>query len=393
MKLTSGRGLKLLRRVILIIALGALIFWGVWELLITGERVATITVVSGTVLYSPAGESQWTSAVPGMKLHFGDQLLTQPPESSAIVVTDDGNIGFRLSPDTLLTYTARWNALLEAGKQGVHLSQGVVMAETRHDSPPEKTRFAIETEAAQVHLTGSRLIVQKLKAEPTTHVSALSGEILVQVNSDTAKLVNLYGETLPEDKVMLNADETVIVYNQDTQPAPEFEGNLGQVVDSETGEGVGGILVQVVGKPELFSVTGEDGYFDIPGNSIYDELVVAGSTVESEGELLLLPYTSQINQQVLDVITKSGIPHARIMPLDYPELAVETNSEGIFVLRGLPVGNHSLVVLAEGYISLIAEATVTPQGNVSISDIQMLPLQAVDVFLPMMFRDYNPQYP
>jgi hypothetical protein len=221
----------------------------------------------------------------------------------------------------------------------------------------------------------------------------LSGKIVVQVNSDTAKLMNPYGETLPEDKVMLNADETVIVYNQHTQPAPEFEGNLGQVVDSKTGEGAGGILVQVVGKPELFAVSGEDGYFDIPGNSLYDELMVAGSTVETEGELLLLPYTSQINQQVLDVITKSGIPHARVTPIGYPELAVETDSEGIFVLRGLPVGNHSLVVLAEGYISLIAEATVTPQGNVSISDMQMLPLQAVDVFLPMIFRDYNPQYP
>ena len=388
MKLTTKPRVKVFLLVVLMFILCALIIWSAWELLITRERTATIVETSGTVLYSAAGETQWTTAKLGMKLHKGDQLLTQPPEGTLTAVVDDGNFGFRMAPDTLVTYTARWNRLLEAGKDGVYLQQEIVIAETRHDVPPDKTRFSVETDAAQIILEGSRTIVQKLKTEPTTRVSALEGEIFVQTKSIDAKLITSSAELNSEGEVLLNAEETVIVYFQSTEPEQEFASNLGQVVDAKNGEGVPGVLVQVVGKPDLFAVTNQDGYFDIPGKSLLDELIIAGTTENSTTELMLQPFTSQINQQILDATTLKGVSRAKVVPINYPELAVESNSEGIFSLKGLPVGIHSLAVIADGYISSIAEATVIPQGQVSISLIQMIPANSIDAFLPMVMYKY-----
>lgn len=388
MNLTIKPRVKVFLMVVSMFILCALSIWSAWELLITRERTATIVETTGTVLYSAAGETQWTTAKLGMKLHKGDQLLTQPPEGTVIAVVDDGNFGFRMSPDTLVTYTARWNRLLEAGKDGVFLHQGLVIAETRHNVPPDKTRFSVETDAAQVILEGSRTIVQKLYTEPTTRVSALEGEILVQLKSSNAKLIMSSAEVFSDDEVLLNAEETVIVYFQSTEPEQEFASNLGQVLDATDGEGVPGVLVQVVGKPDLFTVTNQDGYFDIPGKSLYDELIIAGTTGNSTNELVLQPFTSQINQQILDATTLKGVSHAKVVPINYPKLAVETNSEGIFSLKGLPVGHHSLAVIADGYISPVAEATVTPQGQVSISPIQLIPANSIDAFLPMVMYKY-----
>jgi len=372
----------------LLFILCVFIIWGAWELLIIQDRPATIVETTGTVLYSAVGESQWTTAKLGMKLHKGDQLLTQPPEGTVIAVVDDGNFGFRMSPDTLVTYTARWNLLLAAGKDGIYLDQGEVIAETRDDVSPDKTRFSVETDTAQVVLEGSRTIVQKLKTEPTTRVSALEGEILVQSKSNDAKLITSSVDVISENQVLLNAEETVVVYFQSTEIEREFAGNLGQVVDSKTGEGVPGVLVQVVGKPDLFAVTNQDGHFDIPMNTLFDELIIAGTTEKSTAKLVLLPFTSQIKQQILDAITMTGISGAKVVPINYPELAVETNSEGLFSLKGLPVGIHTVVVIADGYLSPVAEATVTPQGQVSISAIQMIPASQIDAFLPMVLNKY-----
>lgn len=388
MNLTIKPRVKVFLLVVSMFILCALSIWSAWELLITRERTATIVETTGIVLYSAAGETQWTTAKLGMKLHKGDQLLTQPPEGTVIAVVDDGNFGFRMSPDTLVTYTARWNRLLEAGKDGVFLHQGLVIAETQHNVPPDKTRFSVETDAAQVILEGSRTIVQKLYTEPTTRVSALEGEILVQPKSSNAKLIMSSAEIFSDDEVLLNAEETVIVYFQSTEPEQEFASNLGQVLDATDGEGVPGVLVQVVGKPDLFAVTNQDGYFDIPGKSLYDELIIAGTTGNSTTELVLQPFTSQINQQILDATTLKGVSHAKVVPINYPKLAVETNSEGIFSLKGLPVGHHSLAVIADGYISPVAEATVTPQGQVSISLIQLIPANSIDAFLPMVMYKY-----
>jgi len=388
MNLTIKPRDKVFLFVVSMFILCALTIWSAWELLITRERTATIVETTGIVLYSAAGETQWTTAKLGMKLHKGDQLLTQPPEGTVIAVVDDGNFGFRMSPDTLVTYTARWNRLLEAGKDGVFLHQGLVIAETRHNVPPDKTRFSVETDSAHVILEGSRTIVQKLYTEPTTRVSALEGEILVQPKSSNAKLIMSSAEVFSDDEVLLNAEETVIVYFQSTEPEQEFASNLGQVLDATDGEGVPSVLVQVVGKPDLFAVTNQDGYFDIPGKSVYDELIIAGTTENATTELILQPFTSQINQQILDATTLKGVSRAKVIPINYPELAVETDSEGIFSLKGLPVGSHSLAVIADGYISPVAEATVTPQGQVSISPISLIPADSIDAFLPMVMYKY-----
>jgi hypothetical protein len=385
---TIRHRIKLLLGMVLLLVLCALIIWSAWELLITRERPATIVETSGTVLYSAAGETQWTTARPGMQVHEGDQLLTQPPDGTITAVVNDGNFGFRMAPDTLVTYTARWHRLLEAGKDGLYLDQGEVIAETRHDVSPDKTMFSVETDAAQIVLEGSRTVVQKLKNEPTTRVSALEGEILVQPKSSDAKLIMPSDEYPAENKVLLNAEQTVIVYFPGPGFEKEFEGNLGQVIDAQTGEGVPGVLVQVVGKPELFAVTNQDGYFDIPGNSLFDELIISGTTDKTAAKLVLQPFTSQINQQILDANTLKGISHAKVVPINYPELAVETNSEGVFTLKGLPVGIHSLAVIADGYVSPVAEVTVTPHGQVSISPIQLVPTNSIEAFLPLVLYNY-----
>jgi hypothetical protein len=388
MNVTIRHRIKVLSGMVLLLVLCVLILWSAWEFFITRERPATIVETSGTVLYSAAGDTQWTTARPGMQLHEGDQLLTQLPDGKITAVVNDGNFGFRMSPDTLVTYTARWNRLLEAGKDGLYLDQGEVIAETRHDVSPDKTRFSIETDAAQIFLEGSRTVVQKLKNQPTTRISALEGEILVQPKSNDAELIMPSDENLSEKKVLLNAEQTVIVYFPSTGFEKEFEGNLGQVVNAQTGKGVSGVLVQVVGKPELFAVTNQEGYFDIPGNSLFDELVISGTTNKSAAELELRPFTSQINQQILDASTMKGVSRAKVVPISYPELAVETNSDGKFTLKGLPAGIHSLTVIADGYLSPVAEATVTPDGEVSISTIQLIPANQIKAFLPMVMYKY-----
>jgi hypothetical protein len=388
MKTTIIPKVKVFLMLALIIILCTLITWSAWTYLITQERTATIVETTGTVLYSAAGESQWKTAKLGMKLHKGDQLLTQAPDGTVIAVVDDGNFGFQMSPETLITYTARWNRLLDTGKDGIYLDQGEVIAETRDDTSPDKSRFSVETDTAQVVLEGSRTIVQKLKTEPTTRVSALEGEILVQPKSSDAKLIMPSENIRSEDEMLLYAEQTVIVYIQSTGVDREFESNLGQVIDAQTNKGVSGVLVQVVGKPDLFAITNQDGYFDIPGDSLLVELIIAGTTDKTAAELVLKPFTSQINQQILDATTLKGISHAKVVPINHPELAVETNPDGTFSLIGLPVGVHSLAVIADGYLSPVAEATVTPQGQGSISLIQLIPANSLNAFLPLVLNNY-----
>ena len=388
MNRTIRHRIKVFSGMVLLLVFCALILWGAWEFFITRERPATIVETSGTVLYSAAGETQWTTAKPGMRLHEGDQLLTQSPSGVITVVVDDGNFGFRMASNTLITYTARWNQLLETGEDGVYLDQGVIIAETRHDVSTDTTRFSVETDAAQVFLEGSRTVVQKLKTETTTRVSALEGEILVQPKSGEARLLTSSDNIQSEDQILLNAEETVIVYFPPSDVDRDYISNLGQVVEAQTGKGVAGILVQVVGKPDQFAVTDQDGNFKIPEKSLFDELVITGTTDKSVTELVLRPFYSQINQQILDATTLTGISRAKVIPIEYPELAVETDADGNFSLKGLPVGIHSLAVIADGYLSPIAEATVTPGGEASVSPIQLISASQIDAFLPMVLYKY-----
>lgn len=392
MQITLTPKTKKILGIITIVILGVVVLWGGWAYIINHDRTATILETSGTVLYNPVGGSQWATAKPGMKIHEGDQLLTQSPEGRLIAVVDDGNFGFQLIPDTLVTYTARWNTLLEHGSGGVYLSYGTVIAETRDDASPRKTSFEVDTEVTQVVLEGSRTIVQKLKNEATTRVSALKGEIWVGSKTVGTQLLWDDGEKLNDKEVTLHDDDTVIVYLMQTEREPDFEANLGEVIDSKTGLGVPGILVQAVGKPEVFAITDKDGFFDIPGESAFEELVLAGKTQESADTLVLMPYTSRLDQKVMNAFELNGVPRAKIIPIDHPELAVDTNMDGTFSIKGLPVGSHSLSVVAEGYISQVVEATVTPQGQTSISDIMLIPSNGIEAFLPVVLNEF-PQYP
>lgn len=384
-------------RVAVIAALSALVIWGVWTHIITRDRPATITAVFGTVLYSPAGDPQWVTARRGLPLHRGDQLLTQPPDGAVTVQFDDGNIGFRLEADTLVTLTARWNSLLPAGIGGLYLSHGALMAETRPDVQTSQTRFCIDTEAAQVTLESTRLIVQVLKEEPTIRISLLKGEVRVRAKPAQAALYRTDAQRLPERETVVTANETLIVYVEpQALAAPAFDSNLGRVVDPQTRGGVEGMVVQVIGDPGLFAVTDEDGYFDIQGAAFNSELMVVGTTEEMAGELELRPSVGLVSGRVVDAATHQGVGLAQIIPVGHPSLATETGTDGSFTIQELPAGTHSLTVVAEGYVSPIAEATITTRVLVSLPDIRVVPMDEDELepmaWLPIVFRQYG-QYP
>lgn len=382
-------------RTALIFVLMALILWAVWAFLLTQDRPATIIDVSGTVLYHSHGDSQWVNAKPGMHISQGDQLFTQAPDGMVTVVFDDNNVGLQLKADTLATFTASWNALLETGGGGLYIEHGVVLAETRHDRPSPETRFFIETETAIAMIEGSRLVVQALKGVPTTRISALEGEIHVQAASDQASIIRTDSQPIQERETVLTAAETVIVYIEQQVPVTtEFDHNVGRVLDAETLEGVAGVVVQVAGAPELFALTDDNGYFVIPGGRVYDDLVIIGTTEGVTGNLKIQPFVSRVTDRVVDASTSMGIAQATVIPVEHPELEAGTASDGTFTIEGLPVGSHSLIVVADGYLSPVVEATVTRGGETIINDIQLLPIQLLDEtrFLPIIYKNFT-QYP
>jgi hypothetical protein len=379
----------------LICALIALALWATWAFLIAQSRTATIIDVSGTVLYHNTEGSDWVTASPGMQIRAGDQLFTQAPEGVVRVVSDDGNIGFQLEPDTLVTFTARWNAILKAGSGGLYMDHGTLEAETRHDLPDSKTHFVIETEAAKATVVGSRLVVQALRGMPATRVSSLEGEIHVEAISNNASIVSTDLRPFLEKEMVLNTAETVIVYiNRLGAVSDEFNHNRGRVLDSQTHKGVEGVVVQVAGAPEQFAITDEDGYFAIPGDSIDNELVIAGTTREVNGDLELQPYVSRLTERVVDGTTGEGIPEAVITPFEYPHLAAVTGPNGAFTIEGLPVGAHTLSVVADGYLSQLVEATISRDGKASIDQIHIFTIGVYDDlnFLPLIMKNFF-QYP
>lgn len=368
---------------------------GVWKVgipTIVRGRPATITVISGTVLYSSAGDSHWSTVDVGMSLQRGDQLLTQSPDGEATVQFNDGNIGFILKPDTLITLTAGWNVLLQAGSGGVDLDHGRLVVGTLHDAPTAETRFHINTQTAQVSVEGTWLVVQTLKGEPTTLVTSLEGDVRVRATAAEAALYRPDAQRLPERETLVKDGETLIVYVE--SPAAPVSSNLGRVVDPLTGNGYGGVVVQVIGRPELFEVTGEDGYFGIQGAALNSELVLIGATETGSGELELRPDVGQVAGRVVDAITGEGIAQAKITPVGRPELATETGSDGSFTIQELPLGTHSLAISADGHIGVIAEATVGAEVLVVIPDIPMVPQNELVpwAYLPLIVRDWG-QYP
>lgn len=389
---------KLAPRLVILLCVGviaAVIAVDVWEVgipIIVRGRPATITLISGTVLYSPAGDSHWSTADVGMSLQRGDQLLTQWPDGEAAVQFDDGNIGFILKPDTLITVTAGWNVVLQAGSGGVDLDHGRLVAATLTDAPTAETRFHINTQTTQVSIEGTWLVVQTLKGEPTTLITSLEGDVRVRATAAEAAIYRPDAQRLPERETMIKAGETLIVYVE--PPAAPMSGNLGRVVDPLTGNGYGGAVVQVVGHPELFEVTGEDGYFGIQGAALNSELVLIGATETGSGELELRPDVGQAAGRVVDGVTGEGIAQAKITPVGRPELATETGSDGSFAIQELGLGTHSLAISADGHIDVIATATVGAEVWVVIPDIPLVPQNSLVpwAYLPFIVRDWG-QYP
>lgn len=377
-------------RGVVIVALGALVVWGVWTQLVTSGRPATVMAVTGVVLYSPAGNLQWMTARPGTSLNQGDQLMTQP-DSAVTVQFNDGAIGFRLEAETLATLTARWNALLQAGSGGVYLSHGTLMAETREDIPTSQTRFCIDTEVAQVSLESTRTIVQALKDDPTIRVSSLRGDVRVRAKPAQAALYRADVQRLVGRETVVTTNETVIVHVEPPAVAtPAPNSTLGRVVDAQTGSGVKGAVVQVVGDPALFALTDKDGYFEIQGAPFNSELILAGTTEEMAGKLELRPHVGRVSGRVVDVTTDQGIAGVWIAPVGQPALATETAPDGAFTIHELPSGVNSLTIVAEGYVTQVAEATVTTQVQVSLSDIPIVSVDALTpwAWLPAVFRQY-----
>lgn len=362
--------------------------------LLVQDRPVTIVEVSGTVLYSSAGDSQWVTARAGMPLRRGDQLLTLPFSGRAVVQFDDGSVGFSLDPDTLVTLTANWNPLRQMGAGGVHLDHGSMIAVTQQGLPKALTHFAIDTETAEVTVESTRLMVQVLKDEPTTRVSSLHGEVRVRAKSTAAALYQPDARRLTEREAVVNDNETMLVYVQpEPTPVSMLVGNLGRVVDAKDGRGQAGVVVYVLGNPALFAITDADGYFAIPGAPAHSELIVVGATDEVDSALELRLDVGQVLGRVIDAASGEGVNQARITPMGHPELAVNTGPDGTFVLDELPVGTHSLTVVASQHVSTAAEATVSTRVPVTLSATLIWPAQELEeVHLPRILKDYF-QYP
>lgn len=362
--------------------------------LVVRDRPATIAEVSGTVLYSSARDSQWLMAKVGMPLRRGDQLLTVPPHGRATVHLDNGIVGFSLEPDSLLTMTAGWNVLRQAASDGVYLSHGSLFAIAQKELPNALTSFHVDTEAAEVAIESTMLVVQVLKDEPTTRVSSMEGEVRVRAKPNAAVLYRPDAQRLSAREAVLSSNETLLVHMESPDVRPStLRGCLGRVVDAETGVGSEGIVVHVVGNPELFAITGADGYFAIASAPANSELMAVGATEEVHGDLELRLDVGQVAGRVIDSMTQEGIAEARVVPIEHPMLATETGQDGSFAIDELPMGTHSLTVVVDGYVSAVAEVTVGPQMLITIPDIPVMAEREIETWrLPAVFKNFV-QYP
>jgi hypothetical protein len=376
--------------VLCLAVIGAL---GIWTKLILCDRPASVTQVNGTVLYSPSGSSQWITARPGQELQRGDQLLTDSQDSGVVVIFSDQNIAFRLEADSLITMTARWNRLTGSGSGGLFLSQGILKAETQPGSPEKYARFRIDTPLAQANVQGTRLIVQVLRSEQTTRISSLEGEVRVRARPDHAMLYQADTHPLPARESVITDNETLIVYAE----PPSLEALVahhqqGRVIDRQTGLGIEGVIIQVVGDPAIFAETDTDGYFNIPGSTTNSELMMVGTTGEASGELELITQVGQAKGRVVDFFEFQGVADVKVTPLRFPSLATSTDSDGAFTIQELPVGSHTLIVSTDGYISAVAEVTILQGTQISIGNVQLVPLNGVFHYLPIIMKNYQ-QYP
>jgi len=356
------------------------------------NRPATVTEISGTVLFSPVNDSKWTTAKVGMQLKRGDQLMTQAPDGDAVVQFDDGNIGFRMQSDSLLTMAAGWNTVLQAGTGGVYLNHGHMVAATRQGVPTAETAFTIDTDAAHITTEGTRLIVQALKDDLTTRVSSLEGTVRVRAKLAEATLLRSDAQRSPDRESVVTDNETLIVYVEPAaNSAPEYGASLGRVVDSESGSGRAGAVVQVIGRQELFALSDEEGYFEIPDAAYNSELALVGTTTALAEELELRPNIGQISGRAVDAISGMGIAKVQVVPIGYRDLATETKPDGSFVIQELPRGTHSLVFNNDGYVIQVTGVTINREARVLLPDSAIEPKGDPLVpwaWLPILFGQY-----
>lgn len=377
--------------VVVIIAFG---LWAVATNRVMQARSATIVEVAGTVLYCPAQDAGWVTARAGMPLHRGDQLLTLPPNGLAVVQLDDGSVSFSLDPDTLLTLTARWNPLREVGQGGVYLDHGSLMAVTRPGLPKALTHFAIDTQAAEVMVESTQVQVQALGHESTTRVSSLKGRVSVRAKLPGAALYWPNTQRLTARNVVLDSSQTILVY---VEPEPTatamLGGNLGRVIDATSGQGRPGVVVQVVGNPGLFGLTDADGYFAIAEAPARSELLAVGVTDEVRRALELRTGVARVTGRLVDASSGEAVDQAQVTPMGLPEAAVQTGPDGTFVLDELPVGTHSLTIVAPQYLGTAAEVTIDTDAHGALPDISIWPADLEPrAWMPLIFEGYY-QYP
>jgi hypothetical protein len=378
---------------LVVVAIVALVAWAVATRVVMQGRPATLVDVTGTVLYCPAEESEWVTAQAGITLERGDQLLTLP-DGRAFVQLDDGSVGFSLDPDSLVTLTARWNPLREVGQGGVHLNHGSLMAATQQGLPQALTRFAIDTEAAEVTIESTQLIVQALRHEPTTRVSSLHGRVSVRAKLPAADLYWPDAERLGARNVVLDGEQTVLVYVRPEPTAtPLLGGNLGRVVDAASGQGRAGAVVHVLGDPALFALTDDDGYFAIADAPPRSELLIAGATDKVAGGLELRTEVARVTGRLVDGGSGEPVGEAQVTLIGQPQLTVQTGPDGTFVLDEVPIGTHSLSVAGPQYFGAAAEVTIDSEVHVILPDISIWPADVEPaVWIPLSCKNYF-QYP
>lgn len=373
-----------------LLAIGAVL---IWTQLVARGRPATITQVYGTVLVSPANDPEWITARPGQQLNPGDQLFTESQDSGATVVFNDQHIAFRLEADSLATMRAHWNAITQSGSGGLFVSQGTLKAETQDGAPTKQTRFQIDTPVARANVQGTRLIVQVLKGEQTTRISALEGQVSVRARPEHAVLYRS-GSSQPEgQEAVISKNETLIVYAEsppiESLPASQ---HLGRVRDRDTGNGVGGVVVQVAGDPGRHAVSDEAGYFEIPGPTFNEELSMIGATDTVSGDPYLVAQVGQVKGKVENIFDGKSLSGAEIVPLRYPSLAAKSAPDGTFTIEELPAGNHTLLVKMDGYVSAVTEVSVDQAVHVSVGSIPLVPLNGIFNYLPITMKNFT-QYP
>ncbi len=82
-------------------------------------------------------------------------------------------------------------------------------------------------------------------------------------------------------------------------------------------------------------------------------------------------YTGTITGKVLDARTLEGLPNVHVIVKELPSIGTSTDTNGVFVLKGLEVGTYSLSVSAVGFLPQVVTNIVTTTGRASPVHIRL----------------------